>query len=268
VRKLSDLQDLADGVVLITGGAGHLGRTMAGTMLQMGAAVALVDRAASVLERAAEILRDIYPERRIAIFETDLESGSAREKLFSQFTQQFSRLDVLINNAGFVGDTDLQGWAVEFEAQSIETWRRAIEVNLTAPFHLAQLFAPLLRANGAGSIINISSIYGMLGPDLSLYDGTVMGNPAAYAASKGGLLQLTRWLATVMAPDVRVNSITPGGLERGQPEAFAKRYVAKTPMARMGSEEDFIGAAAFLASDASRWVTGQNIVVDGGWTAW
>jgi NAD(P)-dependent dehydrogenase (short-subunit alcohol dehydrogenase family) len=268
VRKLNDLQNTAGRVALITGGAGHLGRAMADTMLQLGATVALIDRDTAALEGAAQTLRTSHPDSRVAIFETDLESDTARETLLSEFTAQFSRLDVLINNAGFVGDSNLKGWGVEFEAQSIETWRRAIEVNLTAPFHLAQLFAPLLRANGTGSIINISSIYGVIGPDLSLYDGTAMGNPAAYAASKGGLLQLTRWLATVLAPAVRVNSITPGGLERGQPEAFAKRYVAKTPMGRMGSEEDFIGAAAFLASDASRWVTGQNIVVDGGWTAW
>lgn len=268
MRKLSDLQDLTGRVVLITGGAGHLGRTMAETMLQMGAAVTLVDRDTAALESAAETLRDAYPQCRIGIFEADLESGSAREDLVLQFKEQFNRLDVLINNAGFVGDSNLQGWAVEFEVQSIETWRRALEVNLTAPFHLAQLFAPLLRANGAGSIINISSIYGIIGPDLSLYEGTAMGNPAAYAVSKGGLLQLTRWLSTVMAPAVRVNSITPGGLKRGQPDAFANRYVAKTPMGRMGSEEDFAGAVAFLASAASAWVTGQNIVVDGGWTAW
>ena len=95
-----------------------------------------------------------------------------------------------------------------------------------------------------------------------------MGSPAAYAASKGGLLQLTRWLSTVLAPDVRVNSISPGGVARGQPESFVTRYVARTPLRRMATEEDFKGAIAYLASDLSAYVTGENIVVDGGWSAW
>ena len=95
-----------------------------------------------------------------------------------------------------------------------------------------------------------------------------MGNPAGYAASKGGLIQLTRWLATVLAPDVRVNAIIPGGIWRNQPETFREQYVARTPLGRMGAEEDLKGAAAYLASDLSAYVTGQNLIVDGGWTAW
>jgi NAD(P)-dependent dehydrogenase (short-subunit alcohol dehydrogenase family) len=108
----------------------------------------------------------------------------------------------------------------------------------------------------------------LYGPDLSLYEGTGMNNPAAYAASKGGLLQFTQWSATVLAPDIRVNAITPGGVFRGQDKAFVARYTQKTPLKRMAQEEDFKGAVAFLASDLSTYVTGQNISVDGGWGAW
>jgi NAD(P)-dependent dehydrogenase (short-subunit alcohol dehydrogenase family) len=107
-----------------------------------------------------------------------------------------------------------------------------------------------------------------VGPDLSLYGDTNLGNPAAYAASKGGLLQLTRWLATVIAPAVRVNCLTVGGVWRNQPEDFHQRYLAKTPLRRMATEEDLKGAVAYLASDLSLYVTGQNLIVDGGWTAW
>ena len=117
-------------------------------------------------------------------------------------------------------------------------------------------------------MINVGSIYGMVGPDMRLYEGTTMGNPAAYAASKGGLLQFTRWLATILAPEVRVNSITPGGVWRNQPEAFHERYKARTPLRRMAHEEDFKGAVAYLASDLSSYVTGHNLLVDGGWTVW
>jgi NAD(P)-dependent dehydrogenase (short-subunit alcohol dehydrogenase family) len=118
------------------------------------------------------------------------------------------------------------------------------------------------------NIINIGSIYGELGPDWSLYEGTSMANPAAYSASKGGLIQLTRWLATTLAPNIRVNAISPGGIFRNQPDVFVKRYEGRTPLARMATENDFRGAVAYLASDMSSYVTGKNMMVDGGWGEW
>ena len=133
---------------------------------------------------------------------------------------------------------------------------------------LVQAAAGDLRASGHGSVINISSIYGLAGPDWRLYEGTDLGNPAAYAASKGGLIQATRWLATTLAPQVRVNAIAPGGVFRDTPEPFLSRYVARTPLARMAREEDFKGAVAYLASDLSAYMTGQCLTVDGGWTVW
>ena len=149
----------------------------------------------------------------------------------------------------------------------MDTWRRALEVNLTAPFALIQSCVDLLKAS-KGVVINMGSIYGVLGPDMNLYQGTSMGNPAAYAASKGGLLQLTHWLATVLAPDIRVNMISPGGIFRHQPKDFCERYIQKTPLKRMATEEDLKGAIAYFATDLSLYVTGQNLLVDGGWTAW
>jgi NAD(P)-dependent dehydrogenase (short-subunit alcohol dehydrogenase family) len=126
----------------------------------------------------------------------------------------------------------------------------------------------MLKISQGASIINIASIYGMFGPDWRLYKGTELSNPAAYSASKGGLIQFTRWLATSIAPYVRVNSISPGGIFRNQPKAFVRRYEARTPLARMATEDDFRGVVAFLASDMSKYVTGQNLVVDGGWGVW
>jgi NAD(P)-dependent dehydrogenase (short-subunit alcohol dehydrogenase family) len=200
--------------------------------------------------------------------ECDLEVQDQRNTLLDIVKVNCAGLDCLINNAAFVGATDLQGWTTQFEGQTIDTWRRALEVNLTSVFHLCKALAPELRASLKGSIINIGSIYGELGPDWSLYDGTPMGNPAAYSASKGGLLQLTRWLSTTMAPHVRVNAISPGGLFRNQPKEFVERYVSKTPLKRMAIEDDFRGIIAYLASDMSSYVTGQNICVDGGWGVW
>jgi NAD(P)-dependent dehydrogenase (short-subunit alcohol dehydrogenase family) len=143
-----------------------------------------------------------------------------------------------------------------------------MRVNLTSAFVLAQEAHPALSASGRGSMILFSSIAGMVGPDMSLFEGTEMAKIAAYAASKGGLVQLTRYLATLFAPRVRVNTISPGGIWRGQPEIFRQRYEARTPMKRMAHEEDMKGAVAYLASDLSAYVTGHNIVIDGGWTAW
>ena len=177
-------------------------------------------------------------------------------------------LDILINNAAFVGTSDLEGWVTDFAHQSTQTWRKALEVNLTAPFTLCREAAPYLAKSGHGSIVNIGSIYAVLGPDMGLYEGTAMGNPAAYGAAKAGLLQLTRWLATVLAPDVRVNSVCPGGVWRNQPEVFVERYKERTPMQRMATEEDMVGTVLYLVSDMSRYVTGQNIMVDGGWGLW
>ena len=177
-------------------------------------------------------------------------------------------LNILINNAAFVGTSELQGWHVPFEKQTVDTWRRAMEVNLTAAFDLCQGLAPMLKIAKGANIINITSIYGEYGPDWSLYKNTSMSNPAAYAASKGGLIQFTRWLATTLAPHVRVNAISPGGISRNQPANFVQRYEARTPLGRMATEDDFRGVVAHLSSDLSKYVTGQNLAVDGGWGVW
>lgn len=264
MATLETLQDLSGRSAVVTGGAGHLGRALGSVLTKMGCRVALVDRDRDALDAAADQL-GIDPAD---CFVADVESDATRIELVDGLCSRLPHIDILVNNAAFVGDSSLQGWATTFAEQSVDTWRRAIEVNLTAPFHLVQLLHHALRSSGKGCVINIGSIYGLLGPDWSLYEGTAMGNPAAYAASKGGLIQLTRWLATTLAPDVRVNSISPGGIERGQPASFARRYVERTPLGRMGKEEDFLGVIAFLASDASAWVTGQNFTIDGGWSAW
>jgi NAD(P)-dependent dehydrogenase (short-subunit alcohol dehydrogenase family) len=233
----------------------------------MGADLILVDRPGAEYVPHVRNLGKQYAVN-MAFVECDLESAQDRAELVARVVIEGDRLHVLINNAGFVGTSGLQGWATEFEQQTVDTWRRALEVNLTAVFDLVKSLAPLLRKSEAGSVINIASIYGVLGPDYSLYEGTTMGNPAAYAASKGGLIQLSRWLATTLAPTIRVNTISPGGVFRNQPPEFVERYTRRTPLGRMATEDDFRGAIAYLASDMSAYVTGQNLMVDGGWGAW
>jgi NAD(P)-dependent dehydrogenase (short-subunit alcohol dehydrogenase family) len=267
MKTLKELMDLQGRVALITGGGGYIGAAMGDALAELGATVVLLDVAAAPLAAAAAALRrdrgaEVLP------LTVDLSREEEVRAAPQRVLDRYGRIDILINNAALVSAKDMRGWTGPFLEQSAETWRLALEVNLTAPFVLAQLCTPALRDSGRGSIINIGSLYGVAGPDLRLYEGTAMGNAAAYAASKGGLLQLTRWLATVLAPDVRVNAISPGGVWRGQPEAFHERYRSRTPLGRMGSEEDFKGAVAYLASDLSAYVTGQNLVVDGGFTTW
>ena len=264
IKKLINLKGRR---ALITGAVGGLGKVMADTLAELGADLVLVDRLGSDFESLEETLTQRWGVK-VEYRYCDLEQQNQRSELIEWLKNSGEPLNILINNAAFVGTSELQGWGVPFEEQTVDTWRRALEVNLTAVFDLCQGLTPLLKAAKGASIINIASIYGMYGPDWSLYEGTSMSNPAAYGASKGGLIQFTRWLATTIKPNVRVNAISPGGIFRNQPEEFVRRYEAKAPLGRMAIEDDFRGAVAYLASDLSKYVTGQNLAVDGGWSAW
>lgn len=254
-------------VAVVTGGAGYIGSALCSALAEAGADVAVLD---IEIEGAQEVASSIHSElgRNTLALEIDLSDEQRTRTVPDRVIEQLGRIDILVNCAAFVGTSELEGWATTFPEQRLPAWRAALEVNLSSVFVLSQACMPALQQSGHGAIINVGSTYGVVGPDLRLYEGTAMGNPAAYAASKGGLLQLTRWLATVLAPDIRVNCMSPGGVWRNQPEAFLKRYVDRTPLKRMACEEDLKGAVVYLASDMSSYVTGQNIMVDGGWTVW
>ena len=267
MKKLKELSDLTGRVALITGGAGHLGQAFGHALAELGASIVLADRNFDGVLLASKKIAEEHQVPCLGM-ELDLAEEEAVRLLPGKVADALGGLDILINNAGFVGTDKLTGWCVPFEEQSAETWRAATEVNMTAPFFLAQAALPFLKAKQRGSVINLGSIYAFLGPDMRLYSETGMGNAAAYAASKGGLLQVTRWLATVLAPDVRVNCVSPGGVWRHQPKPFVNEYCQRTPMKRMGTEEDMIGIIAYLACDLSMYVTGQHFSIDGGWSAW
>jgi NAD(P)-dependent dehydrogenase (short-subunit alcohol dehydrogenase family) len=267
MTSIQELSDLTNRRALITGATGGLGKVFAETLAELGADLILVDLPGSNFAALSNTLNNKWGID-VESFAVDLEIQDQRIELISNLRKSFHNLDILINNAAFVGTADLSGWAVPFEEQSVTTWQKALEVNLTTVFELCQGLLPLLRIGKGANIINISSIYGLYGPDWSLYENTNMGNPAAYAASKSGLIGLTRWLATTIAPEIRVNSIAPGGIFRNQPEAFTKLYAKKTPLGRLATEDDFRGIIAYLASDLSKYVTGQVLSVDGGWGTW
>ncbi len=267
MKQLSELMNLEGRVALVTGAAGHLGSSITHALAELGASIAVLDLSKDACDDAANQITEVYNVAALPMT-VDLADEAQVRSVPAAVIGRFGKLDILFNCAALVGTSELEGWAVDFAHQTAETWRKALEVNLTSNFILVQACADALSASGRGSVINIGSTYGLVGPDMRLYDDTELGNPAAYAASKGGVLQLTRWLATTLAPHVRVNAITMGGVWRNQPESFQARYVERTPMKRMATEEDIKGAAAYLSSDLSAYVTGHNLVVDGGWTAW
>jgi NAD(P)-dependent dehydrogenase (short-subunit alcohol dehydrogenase family) len=268
MRSVSQLIQLHGRKAIVTGGAGHIGLAIDETLLELGASVLIVDSDETACDKRVSELSHHYRGRTAAVV-CDLADEAATRSAVRDGTARLGGLDILVHCAAYVGTTQAPGWAVPFDKQTVQAWDAGLKVNLTSAFAMAQEARPALAASGHASIVFISSIYGLVGPDMRLYENTSMANPAAYGVSKAGLLQLVRYLATTFAPQIRVNAITPGGVSRRkQPQSFVDRYVGRTPLGRMATEEDFKGAIAYLASDLSNYVTGQNLVVDGGWTAW
>jgi len=262
IRPL-ELYDLSGRVAAITGGGGNLGTVFARVLAGAGAAVALIDVQEDALARVASDLRKAGAD--VETVRCDVADAAAVKGCFAAIAARFGRLDVLVNNAAGKSDhffSDLEGLP-------LEDWERVLATNLTGPFLCTKAAIPLLRAAGHGSIVNIASIYGVVSPDPRVYEGTSIQTPPVYAASKSGLLALTRYVAVYHARDgIRCNALTPGGVEAGQDRSFIDRYSARAPLGRMARADEMAGALLYLASDASSYVTGHNLVVDGGWTAW
>lgn len=256
---------MKDHVALITGGAGHIGSTICHKLAAAGCHIIVVDKNAKDSNSLCDELIRKYEIKALALDINLLEESSFNEA-YEFVKDKFGRLDHLVNNAAFYDSTP--GWGVPFSEESYEAWIKVLKVNTLAPFFLTQKLFPMLEKSNTASIVNISSIYGLLGPDHSLYAGTTMTNPAAYGVSKGGLQQVSKWLSTVLAPKIRVNTVTPGGVERGQNTLFKERYEQRTPLKRMATEEDVANAVFFMLSPDSKYITGHNLIVDGGWSAW
>ncbi len=272
---MNSLFSLKDRVAIVTGALGLLGRQHCHALAESGANVVVTDLDEDGCEELAE---DLTAEHCITAIGcslniTDLQSlANAHKYIFDQL----GRIDVLVNNAA-VNDTvenrnddaDLSG----FERFPLEAWKRSLDVNLTGTFLCCQVFGTAMAERGSGSIVNIASTYAVVAPDQSLYvrpDGTrMMFKSPAYPATKGAVLALTRYLAAYWGNrGVRVNALSPGGVQNGQEPSFVERYSARTPLHRMADAIDYKGAVVFLASDASQYMTGANLVVDGGWTVW
>lgn len=274
--KIQEKFDLTGRVAVVTGGVGLLGAEFCKTLAEAGAAVAVVDLNGAAAEKvAAALVADGYRAKAVP---TDITKPESVNAMVETVVREFGRLDILVNSAAldpkFDPDAAAKGIAPgAFEDYPLEQWNAALNVNLTGMFLVTQACVRQMNAQGQkGSIINICSTYGLNGPDQRIYikDGKrVAFKPVYYTVTKGGVLGFTKYLAAYYAStEIRVNALTPGGVFNNHEEYFVKNYSAKTILGRMAKKDEMNGALLFLASDASSYMTGNNVVVDGGWTAW
>jgi len=280
MKNIMNKFSLADRVAIVTGGTGLLGVEFCRTLAEAGARVVIADiNADAVSQLATSMIQSGYHVMGIA---TDITQPESVSNLLDETLSGFGRLDILVNSAALDPKFDppsLDKMAKQgavsgaFEDYPLDAWKAALEVNLTGMFLCCQAAVkPMLAHGKKGSIINICSTYGLVGPDQRIYqrDGRQTSyKPVYYSVTKAGVLGLTRYLSAYYAgTEIRVNALTPGGVYNSHDETFLNAYSARTIMGRMANKDEMNGALLFLASDASSYMTGSNLVVDGGWTAW
>ena len=263
-------------VAVVTGGGGQLGTEFSRTFGEAGASVVVADLLMDHANKTSKLLSDLNYVN--FAFQLDVTSVESTRELVAETLKRFGRLDILVNCAAldpkFDPDAASKGIAPgAFEDYPLEQWNAALDVNLTGIFLMTQAcVAPMIAQGKKGSIINICSTYGLNGPDQRIYikDGKrVAFKPVYYTTTKAGVMGFTKYLSAYYAgTEIRVNALTPGGVFNNHEEYFVKNYSAKTILGRMAKKDEMNGALLFLASDASSYMTGNNVIVDGGWTAW
>lgn len=260
-------------VALVTGGAGLLGKEFCLTLAQAGAEVYAADLNLEAAEAVASELQE--QGFKAAAVRLDVTSPESTAAVVTNIVEKSGRIDVLVNSAAMDPKFDPQHTQTSsnaFEDYPLKSWQDAVNVNLTGPFLITQAVARQMVKQGKGSIINICSTYGLGGPDQRIYEKPRQPKtykPVYYTVTKAGILGFTRYLATYYAgTEIRVNALTPGGVFNDHDETFTRNYAARTVLGRMARKDEMNGALLYLASDASSYMTGGNLVVDGGWTAW
>ena len=266
-----DLFRLDGKVAVITGAAGLIGRNHSQALADAGAIVIACDLDEGAAEDVASTLGPSHMGRGL-----DVTNPGSLSALREELLERYGTIDILVNNAAIndmVENPTLAAELSKFENYPLTLWKRVLDVNVTGVFLCCQVFGAVMAARRSGSIVNIASTYGVVAPDQSIYRTPDGAQPffksPAYPASKGAVIMLSKFLATYWGSNgVRVNTLSPGGVENNQAEYFIENYSAKTPLGRMAAPSDYMGALVFLASDASAYMTGHNLLVDGGWTAW
>jgi NAD(P)-dependent dehydrogenase (short-subunit alcohol dehydrogenase family) len=262
---MNKIFDLSNKRILLVGATGVLGRGYAKSLANTGAKLVIADTNETDIKSLADDLEVDYVE-------IDVSSEDSVIKAIKSVSNILNGLDGVINNAAATGEGLMKSGEVfsDFENYPLSVWQKTLDVNLTGSFLVAREAGKLIKTSSKnGTIINISSIYGVVGPDHSIYQDQPFKSFPGYSASKSGIIGLTKWLSTWWAKDnIRVNCVTPGGVFNNHNEDFVSSYSNRTPMGRMANRDELIGIIIYLLSDSSSYVTGQNFIVDGGYTAW
>jgi NAD(P)-dependent dehydrogenase (short-subunit alcohol dehydrogenase family) len=269
---MNRLFDLNGNVAVVTGGLGRLGPVWSKALLEAGATVAVLDLPSATVPASFSSLLDAYGEKRLKLFRVDICEREALLEVRDRCIKEFGAPCILVNNAGI---DQPPGPARTYRLEEVppDLFQKVVSVNLFGAFQVTQIFGSEMAKVGKGSIINIGSLYASVSPDAHFYDHILADppflKPPAYGASKAALVNLTKYFATHWGPyGVRVNVLSPGGVLGGQDELFKKKFCARVPMGRMAEHSDLLGPLIFLASDASSYVNGIELKVDGGFTAW
>jgi NAD(P)-dependent dehydrogenase (short-subunit alcohol dehydrogenase family) len=240
---------IKDKVIVVTGGNGLLGKEMVSTFREYGAITISVDLN--------------FDNKGQDDYEMDITNEESVKNVVNSIIEKYNKIDGWVNNAY----PRTKDWGNKFEDILLESWRKNVDMHLNGYFICCQIVLKQMKLQGFGSLINMSSIYGLVGPDFTIYSGTEMTMPAAYAAIKGGLNNFSRYLASYYGEyQIRVNTVSPGGIFDNQPESFVNNYNNKVPLRRMGSPKDIVSSVFYLLTDETSYITGHNLIVDGGWS--
>ncbi len=272
-KTFDKLFDVTGKTAIVTGGAGIQGPRVAAGLAAYGANVALVDVDEDGARVAAAQISDETGASTLAV-ECDVSKPDSVNAMIDRVVEVFGGVHILHNNAASKSK-NVADFFAPFEDFKFETWREIMSVNVDGMFLVAQaVVRQMIAQKSGGSIIQTSSTYGLVGPEPRIYEGSkylgeTIRSPAAYSASKAAVVGLTRYLATHLAEHgIRVNTLVPGGIESGQNDTFVQSYSSRVPLGRMSHRDEMVGAVVFMASEASSYMTGQMVVVDGGWTVW
>ena len=241
---------LKDKIIIVTGGSGLIGKALVADIYKRGGFAINID---------LKVESDLEKGNLKADITNDEEINEAIKNIISEF----GKIDGLVNNAY----PRTKDWGAKFEDIPSESWRRNVDMQMNSYFFVSQAVLRQMKVQHHGSIVNIASIYGVVGNDFTIYEGTSLTSPAAYSAIKGGIINFSRYLASYYGKEnIRVNCVSPGGIFDNQNSRFVKNYKHKVPLKRMGTPEDIAPAVSFLLSEEAKYITGHNLIVDGGWT--
>lgn len=268
--SIQKIFDLSNKTAILTGSAGRLGTQFANILSEAGANLVLIDIDEKKNKQLEKSIQKKFHTKTMT-FNVDISNKSSLESVKKNILKKFNKIDILINNAFFNPSINQTSKTINFETFPLDLWNKVIGVNLTGVFLCCQEFGTIMAKQKSGSIVNISSIYGLVGADQRIYGKSKLNSQVSYSATKGSIVNITRYLASYWhRKNVRVNTLTLGGVidKSYMKKSFIKNYSDKTILGRMAEKDDYNGSLLFLASDASSYMTGANLVIDGGWTAW